>query len=157
VIEQPALADLDQPRQKLQLEGTSDHRGNRQDLPRLVPESLDAAPDDVADALRQTERSRSIDGPAPRLLVIEQPAGLSEAGQDLAYEEWVPAGLGRDLARQLEPDLIELVSRRQRHHLGHLGRIEPVERDPLYPLEPAQISEQRGYRREQQVALRLRI
>ncbi len=145
-IEQLALRRPRQPHEQRELERAADHGRKRQDLTRLVPEPVDTAADDVADALRQAQRLGTVDAPPLGRRVVEQSPGFDEAAKDFADEERVAVGLARDFTRQHQPARIQLVAGGRRHYLGHLGRAEAFERDPLDALDAPQIGQHRAQR-----------
>ena len=135
-IEQLAFVCLHQPTEQCELERAADDRREREQLVGLAAEPLDAASDDVAHTLRQPERGGSVDAPPFRRLVVEQPSRLHEAAQNLADEERVAVGLARDLLREDQPVLVELVPGGRGHHFRHFRCSEALERDPLDALRP---------------------
>lgn len=110
----------------------------------MFAEPVDPVLDDLADALRQAAHRHLVDAPAPRGLVEQDRAGLDQVAQDLADEEWVAPGLGRESTRERQTVGIELVARCSGDQLGNLIRSEPAQTDPRHTVAPPQIREHPG-------------
>jgi hypothetical protein len=140
-VDEPVLVLVHHALEQLEVELAANDGGAGQHVPAVLAQALDPPLHHLAHALGKAERVEVADELPAAVRRLHDRAGLRQVAQDLADEERVAVGFGRDLARERQPGRVQLVPGGVLHQRHDRGLAEAAQRQPPDALLAAQIGQ----------------